>query len=829
MYPSRPRALLLAALSALLTACLNSNETPQTTQVASPVGQNAANKGKTRYEFNQQCIRIQEESSGAYIRFAQGRWQADATGFADAEAFFFKPAALGQYLLYTQAERLLTSGATVNSTDLAQADPAAIWSLRVRGDLTDYPPAPNATTQATPETISRYVSFQEPNLRGQLFSLGTSSSGFLSVGSDGGLTMSAEPSYFRFIQADSLDCAVFPEAQSNVDGETFKAVGTLGWADTHLHATSTQFLGGAKPGSPFHPFGVTHALDSCEEEHGPTGHRDVVGSLFTGDVDGHATDGWPTFTDWPTRTATTHEATYWKWIERAWKSGLRLVVNFAVENQTLCEIQRNVAGEPTFNCNEMDSAKKQINASWGLQDYIDAQYGGRGEGWWRIVTNPEQAREVIEQGKVAVLLGIEVSNLMDCSVTFNPANTQEGFEETNEPGTGQIYGCSIAETGAANEIAVQLKGLRDIGVSNLFTVHEFDNAFGGSEIFDGLVLNLGTKENSGGVTEFEKLTGQQLLPDQQAKAIKNIEPIGVATGEFWSTHNCPTPESEDGLVFPAIGAVMTNLGPPPPLCQYMGRGGRPGGKTACYPAEPQCNARTLTSFGLYTFGKIMEMGFNFEIDHLSYEMKNQLLDLTEAQNPMYPTVSAHGFSGLTVKQARRIYKGGGLVYPTYNDTADLMSLWVKLKQAWVDSGADTEFAMGWGSDTNGLSPQANPRSNIQAGREVQYPFTLFEGGRFDELSAFKKVQGLQFDQPSTQSPDGLGRTWHVDVDGNAHYGMAADSIAELNIEAPSEMLGDVFNSAEVYLQYWERTRAASKAIQTAGLKQPDGLIRPASR
>ncbi len=46
---------------------------------------------------------------------------------------------------------------------------------------------------------------------------------------------------------------------------------------------------------------------------------------------------------------------------------------------------------------------------YALQNYIDAQSGGPGKGWFRIVTDPFQARKVINQGKLAVVEGIEVS------------------------------------------------------------------------------------------------------------------------------------------------------------------------------------------------------------------------------------------------------------------------------------------------------------------------------------------------------------------------------------------------------------------------------------
>jgi hypothetical protein len=52
-----------------------------------------------------------------------------------------------------------------------------------------------------------------------------------------------------------------------------------------------------------------------------------------------------------------------------------------------------------------------------LEDYIDAQSGGPGKGWFRIVKDPFEARRVISEGKLAVIMGIEVSKLFDCGIT----------------------------------------------------------------------------------------------------------------------------------------------------------------------------------------------------------------------------------------------------------------------------------------------------------------------------------------------------------------------------------------------------------------------------
>lgn len=830
LEPRRYPLPLVSLLVLALGACSRS-EPAQAPALAASV------QPTTRYAFANQCWALRDNASGRFVAANSGAYAATASNTDAAEPFFLKPSALGKYLLYGHDAQLLAAGSPAGALSLANADDSAEWTVVAAGDTTQYPETPPVDTDPDAAQIAAYRAFADPNVRARAFTLySKTAGGFLAADAGGSLGIAASAANFSFQQLPLEHCAQFPEAQDNVRGVTFSGTrpdGTvLGFADSHLHATSSDFLGGAKTGWIFHKFGVTHALADCDPEHGPQGSRDVVGALFTGDTDGHDTHGWPTFPDWPARKALTHEAVYWKWLERAWKAGLRVMLNYAVDNGTLCELERNIAGTPTRNCNEMISAGRQLGTAYALQDYVDGQYGGRGAGWYRIVTTPVEARKVIAQGKLAVLLGIEISNLLDCSVTFNPANTQDAFEESGDfPGTGQRYGCAMTETGAPNEILTKLQKLKAIGVSALFTVHEFDNAFGGSDIFDGTVLNLGTRENSGGLGSADTaaaMAGAQT--PEQLMAFSHLEPTGEATGEFWSTYDCPTADSDEaggGFVFSYIGASMTNFGPPPPLCTYEGRGGRHGGKTACYPAAPQCNGRFLTPIGLYAWSKIMQLGFIFEIDHLGFGLKDQLLDLGAAQKPTYPVISGHGWAGLTWRQARRIYAGGGIVYPSLNSTADFTNLWRTLKPLWRDAGSPHPFAFGFGSDTNGMSPQMDPRAEIAPGKEVTYPFTLFKGPGFDELPEFHSVDGVNFDQPAARDPDGNGRTWSEDVDGNAHYGMAADFVQELRIEGSPEQIRDLYNSAEGYLQFWERTQTASSAIQRKGVVVPAGLLKPA--
>ncbi len=127
--------------------------------------------------------------------------------------------------------------------------------------------------------------------------------------------------------------------------------------------------------------------------------------------------GWPSFVEWPSPTALAEEGDYYTGIERAWRAGLRLMVTNLVDNEALCSIM-TTRHNP---CNDMAAVHIQSRDLYALQGYIDAQSGGPGKGWFRIVTNPFQARRVINQGKLAVIEGVEVSRLFGCGEQRRPA------------------------------------------------------------------------------------------------------------------------------------------------------------------------------------------------------------------------------------------------------------------------------------------------------------------------------------------------------------------------------------------------------------------------
>ena len=227
---------------------------------------------RTRYEFNNRCVVLQSVANNRFVAQADGQFAATATALAGAEAFYFKPSALGDYLLFTRNADLLAANTPVAANDLASASNANIFTIRVLNDRTSYVQPPLQDREPTPAEIAAYRNFADPQLSGRIFTLDAAATGQrLQIGADNILTQAAAQAeagtaqQFRLLTATG--CAEFPEAQNNASGETFKGVTSdgrvLGMADVHVHLSATNFLANAQYGDPFHRFGVTHALADC--------------------------------------------------------------------------------------------------------------------------------------------------------------------------------------------------------------------------------------------------------------------------------------------------------------------------------------------------------------------------------------------------------------------------------------------------------------------------------------------------------------------------------------------------------------------------------------
>jgi microsomal dipeptidase-like Zn-dependent dipeptidase len=519
-------------------------------------------------------------------------------------------------------------------------------------------------------------------------------------------------------------CTGFPEADVGATGRPFRGTNrkgdVVGFADMHLHITANLRAGGAVfSGEPFDPYGITEALGHDADVHGANGSLDVTGNLLrTGLPFGtHDTHGWPTFAGWPVHDTITHQQTYYVWLKRNWMAGERLVVAQTVEDQPICEL------EPvrTHSCDETAAVRLQVQSLRQLQAYVDAQAGGRGKGWFRLVYNPRQARSVIERGKLAVLIGIESSNLFGCS------------ERMDVPQCDR------------RDIDRGIRNARRLGVRTVFPMHWTDNAFGGAAL-----------EGGGRGTFINVLERFQ-------------------TGHYFRTGPCPEPGQGEtmGSLSPfELNFLSTYFPAAKPIAQEA---------FPTYPPGTQCNAKGLTPLGAYLIRRLMANHMLIEMDHMSEWGRETVLRM--AKRRRYPLVSSHtGTGGLwTPNQLRLIYRLGGMA-AARADTAPALA--ARIEELKGDRSRRHYFGVGLGTDTGGFSSLPGPRPDASAA-PLTYPFRgLYCNVRF-------------------QREQSGSRSFDLNTDGVAHYGLIADLIADMQQHGGGAAVRTLFRSAEAYLRMWE--------------------------
>ncbi len=397
-------------------------------------------------------------------------------------------------------------------------------------------------------------------------------------------------------------CGSPPEAQVGATGRSFRGASpsgdVQGTIDAHTHLTAFEFIGGDfHCGRPFSPLGVTVALPDCASIQGPNGSAAPVQNFVDYGSPNHPHDtvGWPTFRDWPGPTKLSYEGSYYTGIKRAWLAGLRIIVTDLVDNEALCDIM-TMRRNP---CNDMESVRLQAQDLHNLQDYVDAQSGGPGKGWFRIVTSPWEARKVVNEGKLAIVEGVEVSHVFDCG-------------EYN-----RVPDCS------AQKVNAGLDEFRKLGVSSFYPIHKFDNAFGGTKMDGGAVGVLINGANH------------------------------LKTGHFWDVKTCAGKEQDSLQLSPKDAGIPALLGSP--LGKVV-----PGAIAPVYGPGPHCNQQGLTELGVYLLEQMIKRHVIIEIDHMDARTGDAALGVIESHH-YSGVISPHDWS--SPEQYPRIYNTGGFVNP----------------------------------------------------------------------------------------------------------------------------------------------------------------------
>jgi hypothetical protein len=166
--------------------------------------------------------------------------------------------------------------------------------------------------------------------------------------------------------------------------------------------------------------------------------------------------------------------------------------------------------------------------------------------------------------------------------------------------------------------------------------------------------------------------------------------------------------------------------------------------------------------------------------------RKQLLSIVEAAR-YSGVVSSHSWS--TADAYPRIYKLGGFITPYAGSSVSFANQWKALMAV-----RDKRFlrAIGWGADMNGFGAQGPPRGGDNP---VQYPFKSWDGR-------------VTFDRQKTGD-----RVFDINTMGVAHYGLYPDWVEDLRHVAGDQIVKDLSNGAEGYLEMWERAIGITSALR----------------
>lgn len=523
----------------------------------------------------------------------------------------------------------------------------------------------------------------------------------------------------------------------------------------------------------------------------------------------HSPLGVPLFNGWPAWTTTTHQQMYYRWVERAYRGGLRLMVMLAVTNEALCknnlgkrlrDADCEVSMLPPERLGELSKyderfrlkpgetppaeplppIEAQLQAAYAFEEWLDGQSGGAGRGWFRIVRTPAEARRVMAGGKMAVVLGIEVDHPFGCRF---------------DGGT-----C----TGHTIEFAIDQ--YYEKGVRHIFPIHNFDNQFGAPAAW------------------------------QDAINVGNRAVAGHWTGE----ENCG-PEG--------YGFYLKEF--TPSLIAWLGFGifEQPDYNERVTAGWASCSANGLNPLSAFLFEKLKQKGMIIDIDHMSKHSLDETLTWAETND--YPVVASHAiffdlhqqyFGGSSAgrhermrmaAQLQRIKNVGGMVAVMLkDDVQDAGNAGQKvttahgariadncihssktLGQAYQYAAETMGGPVAFGSDFNGIAGHVGPRfgpdacggrrrdgeddayvearrknhlRQLREGNRLPYPFTLAGFGTLD-----KQVTGK--------------KTFDFNADGLAHVGLLPDLVADLKqVGLADADLDPLFQSSEAYIKVWEK-------------------------
>lgn len=182
-----------------------------------------------------------------------------------------------------------------------------------------------------------------------------------------------------------------------------------GIADIHLHQTASYGFGSMwywpDPDAPLPSTDPTYNDGFLKPDNLSEFHKHAVPDSVV--PEGHSTiqhgpPGTESLDRWPLYNDIAHQQAHTTWLKDAHDEGLNLIVVSTVNFEPLCHLLTLLHEQRhKVKCRDMPSVERQIEAAKQMAD---------NHSWYRIALDPWHARDIINDGDLAVILSMEVSH-----------------------------------------------------------------------------------------------------------------------------------------------------------------------------------------------------------------------------------------------------------------------------------------------------------------------------------------------------------------------------------------------------------------------------------
>ena len=498
------------------------------------------------------------------------------------------------------------------------------------------------------------------------------------------------------------------------------------------------------------------------------------------------------FRDWPAWDTPTHQQHWWGHVYDAHQRGLQILTASILSADPFARLMPGPYRTPH------QLVLDQLEAARRFDQLHD---------WAEIATSPEEARRIIQEGQLALVLSLE-GNYPFCKEL--PCG--EGDDETTRAG--------VSET---------LDAYQSLGLVSVQPVAHFDNPFGGAAVFTQALLTLQwlyeemNRDGDISVTEIVDAMPPATAVSG-AEVIKALDQLGQSGGTPPSTIR----SLQDLQDFHAFLGILGGVSGP--SCELRD-GGAPMPCGQCLKEKKDCRNRLgLTPLGEWLVEELMGRGLLIDIAHLGDRGVEGVARKIRQRRPKpYPIYLSHG----NPRQALRdgVFKGQHMEKPSSDDHLELIASvggifgqrtgademqhtdiqecqgsstsFAEAVKYLVDFGKskDMPLPVAFAVDMNGMTQQSTPRfvDRTDARTERRTRRSACLGNADQQANQRNPVS----DDPATVHTDERQLNTH----GLGHIGLLGAYVDDLRSVGLSQEYLDVLNgSAESFLQMWEGTR-----------------------